>query len=162
MGIAHVFGDNVDTDLIMPSAAHNGSSDSLAEYCMSGIDSDFSDRFQPGDVLIAGANFGCGSSRESAPKGIHQLDAEAVVAESFSRIFYRNAINIGLPVYEIEDARRKFSTGDVVTINHELGVIHNDTTGVSYESAVSSSFLQSILDAGGLIEYGNRKLSDDC
>lgn len=160
MGAAYVFGDNVDTDLIMPSAAHDGEL-SLAEFCMRGIDPSFSDRFRPGDVIVGGKNFGCGSSRETAPQGIRDLDAEGVVAESFARIFYRNAINIGLPVYEIDDATEKFSEGDEVTVDHEEGVIHNETTGVSYAVPSHPPFLQEILDEGGLISYANQKRADE-
>lgn len=153
MGTVFCFGDNVDTDLIAPTTADGDKP--LTELCMSGIDPSFSEEFSSGDVVVAGRNFGCGSSRETAPKSLQELGAEAVVAHSFARIFYRNAINIGLPVFEIDDATEKFTQGDQIAIDEANGVITNESRGVSYAAPAHPDFLQKIIDAGGLIAYGN-------
>ena len=159
MGSTFTFGDNVDTDLIAPTTSDENIT--LAELCLSGIDPEFSEEFEEGDVIVAGHNFGCGSSRETAPRSILENGAEAVVASSFARIFYRNSINIGLPVYEIDDSLEKFSDGDEVVVDHEDGVIQNETTGISYSAPSHPPFLERIIKSGGLIAYGNQLLEDE-
>lgn len=162
MGQAHVFGDNVDTDQIIP-AQHITTDDpeQLAQYCLAGLDESFADRFETGDVIVAGTNFGSGSSREHAPLAIQGAGAKAVVAESFARIFYRNAINIGLPVLKVEEATASISTGDELTVDVEGGVVENETSGKSLSAAGFPPFIQDIINAGGLIPYGQNQLDND-
>ncbi|WP_336022786.1 3-isopropylmalate dehydratase [Halobellus salinisoli] len=156
MSTAFLFGDNIDTDLIAPTTADEDKT--LVELCMSGVDPSFHEKFGEGDVVVAGENFGCGSSRETAPLSLRRLGADAIIASSFARIFYRNAINIGLPVFEIADATAKFSQGDDVVVDRSNGVISNESSGISYSAPSHPAFLEEIIDAGGLIEYGNRKI----
>lgn len=157
MGRAFVFGDDVDTDQIIPAnRITSDDPDHLADYCLSGIDPSFADRFESGDVVVAGTNFGCGSSREHAPVAIEAAGASAVVAESFARIFFRNAINIGLPVLEVPDATERISDGDELAVDPEAGLVTNETTGEELTADGLPPFVQEIVDAGGLIEYGRR------
>lgn len=157
MGRAFVFGDNVDTDQIIP-AQHITSDDpaELAEHCFATLDVSFNDRFDDGDVVVAGTNFGSGSSREHAPMAIAGAGAGAVVAESFSRIFYRNAINIGLPVFVIPDITDHVEAGDELRVDPPAGEVRNTTTGETFTADEFPEFVQEILDAGGLIEYGQQ------
>lgn len=159
MGSAFTFGDNVDTDLIAPTVSDENIT--LAELCMSGVDPSFAEEFEAEDVVVAGHNFGCGSSRETAPRSLLENGAEAVIASSFARIFYRNSINIGLPVYEISDSLEKFSDGDEVVVNHDDGIVRNETTGISYSAPSHPPFLERIMESGGLIAYGNELLQDE-
>lgn len=157
MGRAFVFGDNVDTDQIIPAnRITSDDPDHLADYCLSGIDPEFADRFAPGDIVVAGTNFGCGSSREHAPVAIRAAGADAVVAESFARIFFRNAINIGLPVLQVPDVTKHVSDGDELTIDSSAGTVTNETVGEELTANGLPPFVQEIVDAGGLIEYGKR------
>lgn len=162
MGRAFVFGDNVDTDQIIP-AQHITSDDpeELAEHCFETLNDSFNDRFDDGDVVVAGTNFGSGSSREHAPMAIAGAGASAVVAESFSRIFYRNAINIGLPVFEIPDITDLVEAGDDLSIDPAAGEVRNATTGETFSAESFPEFIQEILDAGGLVEYGQQLDSGD-
>lgn len=161
MGRAFVFGDNVDTDVIIPAKYVTSTDpDRLAAGCMAGVDPDFSERFADGDVVVAGTNFGSGSSREHAPLAIQACGAEAVVAESFARIFFRNAINIGLPVLQVESTE-SIRDGDELAIAVEAGTVENETTGETLRAATYPEFLQAIVDAGGLIPYGRTLAGDD-
>lgn len=154
----HVFkyGDNVDTDVIIP-ARHLATSDpkALASHCMEDIDGDFVNKVKEGDVMVALKNFGCGSSREHAPIAIKAAGISVVIAETFARIFYRNAINIGLPIVECADAAREISAGDEVKVDFDSGVITDVTTGKTYQGQAFPPFMQRIIDAEGLINYIN-------
>jgi len=151
-GIAHKYGDNVDTDVIIP-ARHLNITDrkELAKYCMEDIDPDFVNRVQAGDVIVGGQNFGCGSSREHAPMVIKESGISCVIAGSFARIFYRNAINIGLPILECVEASERIDLGDRVEVDFDTGIITNLTKGESYESIPFPEFIKEIIDAGGLL-----------
>jgi len=157
MGRAFVFDDNVDTDQIIPAnRITSDDPDHLANYCLSGVDPEFADRFAPDDVVVAGTNFGCGSSREHAPIAIRAAGADAVVAESFARILFRNAINIGLPVLQVPEVTEHVSDGDELTIDVAAGTVTNQTAGEKLTATGVPPFVQEIVDAGGLIEYWKR------
>lgn len=157
----HVFkyGDNVDTDVIIP-ARHLAITDpkGLAEHCMEDIDSDFVKKVKAGDIIVARKNFGCGSSREHAPMAIKASGISCVIAETFARIFYRNAINIGLPIIECREASEKISAGDVVEIDFDEGIIYNKTKNESYKGQAFPPFMQELIAAGGLISYMNQNV----
>ena len=146
------YGDNVDTDVIIP-ARHLTTSDpaELAKYCMEDIDSDFAKDVRPGDIIVASRNFGCGSSREHAPIAIKGSGISCVIASSFARIFYRNAINTGLPIMECAPAAEAAEKGDVLEIDFETGIIKNITKNEEYQSAAFPEFFQRIIAAGGLL-----------
>jgi len=146
------YGDNVDTDVIIP-ARHLTTSDpaELAKYCMEDIDSDFAKDVRPGDIIVASRNFGCGSSREHAPIAIKGSGISCVIASSFARIFYRNAINTGLPIMECAPAAEAAEKGDVLEIDFETGIIKNITKNEEYQSAAFPEFIQRIIAAGGLL-----------
>ncbi len=147
------YGDNVDTDVIIPARYLNtGDPAALAAHCMEDLDSSFVTRVKPGDMIIAGQNFGCGSSREHAPIAIKASGISVVIAESFARIFYRNAINIGLPIVECPAAAKAISAGDTVEADLGAGVIRNLTTGAEFGTAPFPPFIQQIIEAGGLVE----------
>lgn len=144
--------DNVDTDVIIPARYLNTpNAAELALHCMEDIDADFVKNVTPGDVMVAGWNFGCGSSREHAPLVIKTCGTGCVIAKSFARIFYRNAINIGLPILECPDAAEEISAGDEVSVDFDTGVICNKTTGKSYKAQPFPSFIQNIIAKGGLL-----------
>ena len=150
----HVFKypDNVDTDVIIPARYLNTSNaQELAKHCMEDIDTGFVKLVQPGDVMVAGWNFGCGSSREHAPLVIKTCGTGCVIAKSFARIFYRNAINIGLPILECEAAAEEIAAGDQVSVNFDTGLITNLTTGKTYQAAPFPAFIQNIITKGGLL-----------
>ena len=150
----HVFKypDNVDTDVIIPARYLNTSNASeLAKHCMEDIDAEFVNRVQAGDVIVAGWNFGCGSSREHAPLVIKTCGTGCVIAKSFARIFYRNAINIGMPILECEAAADEIAPGDEVRIDFDTGVISDLTTGKTYQAAPFPAFIQDIIQKGGLL-----------
>ena len=151
-GIVHKYGDNVDTDVIMP-ARYITLSDhkELAAHCMEDIDQEFVKRVQPGDIMVAGDNFGCGSSREHAPISIKASGISCVIAKSFARIFYRNAINTGLPIIECPAAVEETSTADMVEVELDTGIIRNLTTGKMYQGQAFPEFIKEIIDAKGLI-----------
>lgn len=154
----HVFkyGDNVDTDVIIP-ARHLAITDpkGLAEHCMEDIDADFVKKVKNGDIIVANKNFGCGSSREHAPLAIKASGISCVIAETFARIFYRNAINIGLPIIECAEAAKEIEAGDEVDIDFDTGVIRDITKGTSYQGQAFPPFMQELIQAGGLVNYTN-------
>lgn len=148
------YGDNIDTDVIIP-ARYLVTADpvELAKHCMEDIDNSFAGQVRTGDIIVAGRNFGCGSSREHAPLAIKGSGVPCVIAESFARIFYRNSINIGLPMLEIGSDVNKISAGDRLEINLAVGKIHNITTGDIFQAQPLPEFIQRIVTAGGLIAY---------
>ncbi|MCI0469005.1 MAG: 3-isopropylmalate dehydratase small subunit [Nitrospirae bacterium] len=153
------FGDDVDTDAIIP-ARHLTTSDpkELARHVMEDADKDFPLKIASGDILVAGKNFGCGSSREHAPIAIKAAGIQAVIAKSFARIFYRNAFNIGLPIFESADASDGIREGDIVEIDADKGVIKNISKNEIYTSKPIPSFMQELISAGGLIEWTKKKI----
>ena len=156
----HVFKypDNVDTDVIIPARYLNtADARELAQHCMEDIDKDFVKRVRPGDVIAAGWNFGCGSSREHAPIAIKAAGVSCVIAETFARIFYRNAINIGLPIIECPEASRGIEAGDEVEVDFDSGRIRNLTKGTEFKGQAFPEFMQKIIDAQGLVNYINQK-----
>ncbi len=159
-GKAHKFGDHIDTDQIIP-AAYLVTTDpkELAIHCMETPDPDFMKRVKDGDVMVAGINFGCGSSREHAPIAITGAGISCVIAKSFARIFFRNAINLGLPVLECPEAVDAIHAGDEVDVDLETGTIRNLTTEETFKAKPFEPFMMEILESGGLIEYTKRKLA---
>lgn len=152
------YGDNVDTDVIIPARYLNSpNGDELARHCMEDIDKTFVERVQKGDIIVASKNFGCGSSREHAPLAIKCAGVSCVIAETFARIFYRNAINIGLPIIECPEAVRTIEAGDEVEVDFDSGVITDRTKGVSFQGQAFPEFMQKIIRAGGLVNYINGK-----
>ena len=153
------FGDNIDTDAIIPARYLNTSDpEELARHIMEDADRDFSSKVKSGDIIIAGTNFGCGSSREHAPIAIKAAGIQAVVAKSFARIFYRNAFNIGLPIFESEDASEKIREGDEIQIDADKGIIKNITKKEEYTAKPIPQFMQELISAGGLIEWTKKKI----
>ena len=152
------YGDNVDTDVIIPARYLNSSDPAeLATHCMEDIDKDFVKKVQKGDIIVADKNFGCGSSREHAPIAIKATGVSCVIAETFARIFYRNAINIGLPIIECKEAALEIKAGDEVEVNFDTGVITDKTTGKSFQGQAFPPFMQKIIDCEGLVNYINQK-----
>ena len=154
----HVFkyGDNVDTDVIIPARYLNATKgEELAVHCMEDIDKDFVNKVQKGDIIVANKNFGCGSSREHAPLAIKCAGVSCVIAETFARIFYRNSINIGLPIIECAEAARSIEAGDEVEVDFDSGMITNKTKGESYQGQSFPPCMQTIISAGGLVTYIN-------
>ena len=146
------YGDNVDTDVIIPARYLNTSDHKeLASHCMEDLDTTFASRVQEGDIMVAGWNFGCGSSREHAPLVIKTCGTGCVIAKSFARIFYRNAINIGLPILECEAAAEEIQNGDTVSVDFDTGVITNITKGKTYKAEPFPPFIQNIIEKGGLL-----------
>ena len=146
------YGDNVDTDVIIPARYLNSSDPAeLAKYCMEDIDKEFVNKVKDGDIMVGGANFGCGSSREHAPIAIKASGISCVIAKDFARIFYRNSINIGLPILECDEAAKDIKEGDTVSVNFDTGVITNETTGKTYQAEPFPEFIQNIIKKGGLI-----------
>lgn len=152
-GTAHRYGRDIDTDVIIP-ARYLTTSDpaELAKHCLEDLDTSFVERVQPGDIIVADENFGCGSSREHAPLVLKENGVSCVIASSFARIFYRNAINIGLPILECEAAANGIDDGDTVSVDFDTGVITNETKGETYQAAAFPPFIQSIIQAGGLLK----------
>ncbi len=152
------YGDNVDTDVIIPARYLNATKgEELAKHCMEDIDKDFVKNVQKGDIIVANKNFGCGSSREHAPLAIKCAGVSCVIAETFARIFYRNAINIGMPIIECPEAAKAINAGDEVEIDFDSGVITDKTTGQSFQGQAFPPFMQKIIEAGGLVNYINEK-----
>ncbi len=152
----HVFkyGDNIDTDVIIPARYLNATKgEELALHCMEDIDKEFVKKVQKGDIMVANKNFGCGSSREHAPLALKCAGISCVVAETFARIFFRNAINIGLPILECPEAAKAIQAGDEVEVDFDTGVITDKTTGESFTSQPFPEFMQKIITAGGLLNY---------
>ena len=157
-GIVFKFGDNVDTDVIIPARYLNSSDPAeLAAHCMEDIDKDFIKNVKKGDIIVADKNFGCGSSREHAPIAIKAAGVSCVIAETFARIFYRNAINIGLPIIECKEAAREIENGDEVSVNFDTGVITDITKDTTYQGQAFPEFMQKIIAAEGLVNYINQK-----
>lgn len=151
-GTVFRYGDNVDTDVIIPARYLNTpNANELARHCMEDIDKEFVSRVQAGDVIVAGWNFGCGSSREHAPLCIKTCGVGCVIAKSFARIFYRNAINIGLPILECEQAAEEIAADDIVSVNFDTGIITDETTGKTYQAQPFPPFIQNIIRKGGLL-----------
>lgn len=152
-GKVHKFGDNVDTDVIIPARYLNKSDETwLASHCMEDIDKEFVNKVQAGDIMVAEANFGCGSSREHAPIAIKASGISCVIASTFARIFYRNAINIGLAILECDEAAKDIKDGDEVSVDFDSGVITNITTGKTYQAQPFPEFIQNIISKGGLMK----------
>ncbi len=157
-GIVFKYGDNVDTDVIIPARYLNSSDPTeLASHCMEDIDKDFIKKVKAGDIIVADKNFGCGSSREHAPIAIKAAGVSCVIAETFARIFYRNAINIGLPIIECPEASRGIEAGDEVVVDFDSGTIKNLTKGTQFKGQAFPEFMQRIIDAEGLVNYINQK-----
>lgn len=155
----HVFkyGDNVDTDVIIPARYLNSSDPAeLAQHCMEDIDASFVNNVQKGDIIVADKNFGCGSSREHAPLAIKASGVSCVIAQTFARIFYRNAINIGLPIIECPEASKGIEAGDEVEVDFDSGIIYNKTKGTQYQGQAFPPFMQKIIAAEGLVNYINQ------
>ena len=152
------YGDNVDTDVIIPARYLNTSDPKeLASHCMEDIDLNFSKKVKKGDIIVANKNFGCGSSREHAPIAIKESGISCVIASTFARIFYRNSINIGLPIIECPEAAKAINAGDDVAIDFDSGVITDKTTGQTFQGQAFPEFMQKIIKAEGLVNYINNK-----
>ena len=159
-GRAHVYGDNVDTDVIIPARYLNTTDPAaLGAHCLEDLDSGFGARVRKGDLIVAGQNFGCGSSREHAPLAIKAAGVAAVVAASFARIFFRNAINIGLPVLVCPEAAAEAQPGDTLEVDLATGAITNQTQGRTYQAAPFPDFLRAIIEEGGLVAHTRQQLA---
>ena len=158
-GRAFVFGDDINTDVILPGAYLNVTDPKeLASHCMESEDPDFVKNAQPGDIMVALKNFGCGSSREHAPLSIKYLGISCVIASTFARIFFRNALNIGLPILECEEAAKNIKSGDTVSVDFNTGVITNETTGQTFQAEPFPPFIQESIDDGGLMKHIEKSL----
>ena len=158
-GKSIVYGNNVDTDVIIPARFLNTSDPGeLAKHCMADIDPTFADKVEPGDIMVAGTNFGCGSSREHAPISIKESGISCIIAETFARIFFRNAINIGLPIIELKHATGLIGNGDLLEVDLTKGVIKNITKDEAYEVSPHPDFMQEIIKNGGLINMVKKQL----
>jgi len=159
-GKVHKYGANVDTDAIIPARYLNVSEpDELAKHCMEDIDADFLNRVEPGDIIMATTNFGCGSSREHAPLAIKAAGISVIIAKSFARIFFRNAINIGLPLLECDEAVDTTETSDTLEVNLNKGRIKNVTKDTEFEAKPYPDFMAELISAGGLVKYTRRRLA---
>lgn len=157
-GRVHKYGNNIDTDVIIPARYLNTSShEELAAHCMEDIDKDFVNKVKSGDIMVAENNFGCGSSREHAPIAIKASGITCVIASTFARIFYRNAINIGLAILECDSAAKDIKDGDEVSVDFDTGKITNVTTGKVYQAEPFPPFIQNIIEKGGLLKYATNK-----
>ena len=153
-GSVFKYGDNVDTDVIIPARYLNNSEPAaLAQHCMEDLDKNFLKKLKPGDIVVGGSNFGCGSSREHAPMAIGACGVSCVIAKSYARIFYRNSINIGLPIIECPEAVEGISDGDTVSVDFESGLITNKSTGVVFHAVPFPPFIEEIIKAGGLMRW---------
>ena len=160
-GKVHKYGADVNTDVIIPARYLNVSDPAeLAKHCMEDIDKDFVSRVQPGDIIVATTNFGCGSSREHAPLAIKAAGISCIIAKSFARIFYRNAINIGLPLLECEDAVDKSGAGDILAVDLPSGKIKNLSIGVAFTASPYPEFMAELISVGGLIEHTKKRLAN--
>ncbi len=156
------FGDNVDTDVIIPARYLNTSDPiELAKHCMEDADPRFAAKVEKGDIIVGGRNFGCGSSREHAPIAIKAAGVSCVIAESFARIFFRNALNTGMPILESPEAARRIEAGDVVEVLVGEGLIRNLSRGEEYKAAPFPEFMQRIVDCGGLINYVRERIRNE-
>lgn len=153
-GKSYKYGDNVDTDVIIPARYLNTpDAKELAKHCMEDIDASFASTVKPGEIMVAGKNFGCGSSREHAPLAIKTCGIACVIAATFARIFYRNALNIGLPILECAEAAAEIQANDVVSVDFDTGIITDETTGKTYQAEPFPPFMQDLIAAGGLAAY---------
>jgi 3-isopropylmalate/(R)-2-methylmalate dehydratase small subunit len=154
------YGDDVDTDVIIPARCLNTSDpEELGKHCMEDLDKDFIHKISKGDIIVAGKNFGCGSSREHAPIALKAAGISCVVAKSFARIFYRNAINIGFPILELGESAAEINEGDILSIDLDKGVLTDETSGVDYTLEPFPPFIQEIMAAGGLIYYVKERVA---
>ena len=152
-GTVHKYGDDVNTDVIIPARYLNTATHSeLAAHCMEDIDKDFVKNVKPGDIVVALKNFGCGSSREHAPIALKASGVSCVIASTFARIFYRNSINIGLPILECPEAAEGIASGDTVSVDFDSGIITDETTGKTYQAHPFPPFIKNIISSGGLLE----------
>lgn len=159
-GKIHKYGDDVNTDVIIPARYLNVYDPAeLAQHCMEDLDPDFLKKVKPSDIIVAGANFGCGSSREHAPLAIKAAGLSCVIAKSFARIFYRNALNIGLPILECVEAVDKTKAGDTLEVELSTGEIRNITRGLTFKAKPYPDFMLKLIKSGGLIEYTKRKIA---
>lgn len=158
-GKAFVFGDDINTDVILPGKYLNVTDpQELASHCMESEDPDFVKKAHPGDIMVARKNFGCGSSREHAPLSIKYLGISCVIASTFARIFFRNALNIGLPILECDEAARNIRPGDEVRVDFDSGVITDVTTGQTFQADPLPPFMQNLIASGGLVSYARKKM----
>ena len=158
-GTVHKYGDHIDTDVIIPARyCTSFRMEELAPHCLEDLDVDFVTKVQPGDILMAGENFGCGSSRENAPLAIKGAGVSCVIARNYARIFYRNSINIGLPILESPDAVDGTDNGDELDIDVETGTIHNITKGTVFQSTALPDEIKQIVDAGGMVAFVRKQL----
>ena len=158
-GTAHRYGRDIDTDVIIPARYLNTSDPAeLAKHCLEDLDTSFVERVQPGDIIVAEENFGCGSSREHAPICIKAVGVDAVIAKSFARIFYSNSINIGLAILECPEAVDAIKQGDVVSIDADAGIITDETTGETFQAEPFPPFIREIIEEGGLVNRWKKKL----
>jgi len=161
-GTVHKYGNNVDTDVIIPARYLNTTDHSeLASHCMEDIDSDFVKKVKKGDIMVAEDNFGCGSSREHAPIAIKASGISCVIANTFARIFYRNSINIGLPILECREASEKIQDRDVVSIDFDSGIITNETRNEEYQALAFPDFIKNIMNSGGLLNSLKNNMEND-
>lgn len=159
IGSAIMYGDNIDTDVIIPARyLTRFDPGHLAKHCMEDLDPDFLKKRKPSDIIVAGNNFGCGSSREVAPVAIKSAEISCIIAKSFARIFYRNAINIGLPIFECAQAVENTQEGDKLEVDPQSGIIRNLDRSESYRAAPFSPVIREIIDVGGLVNYVKRQL----
>lgn len=160
-GFAHTYGKNVDTDVIIPGKYCNLVDPvELGKHALEGLDAEYTARMKPGDIIVADSNFGCGSSREVAPIAIKGSGTAAVIASSFARIFYRNALNIGLPIFESPEAVAGIAAGDEIEVEPATGIVRNITKGTQYQAAAFPPFMQALIDTGGLLPYVERRLAE--
>ena len=160
-GTVYKYGDNVDTDVIIPARYLNAPSPAeLAKHCMEDIDTAYATAVKPGDIVVGGWNFGCGSSREHAPMAIQASGASCVIAASFARIFYRNSINIGFPILECPEAAEAIENGDKVSVDFATGLITDETTGQTFQAAAFPAFINNIIEKGGLLSYLKARQED--
>ena len=151
-GLVHKYGDNIDTDVIIPARYLNTPDmKELAKHCMEDIDTEFAGKVKQGDIMVGGENFGCGSSREHAPASIKAAGIDCVIAKTFARIFYRNSINIGLPILECPEASDRIENGDKVSVDFDTGIITNETKNETYQALPFPDFIKEIMAAGGLM-----------
>ena len=160
-GTVHKYGNNIDTDVIIPARYLNTADHAeLAKHCMEDIDAEFVNKVHEGDIMVGGANFGCGSSREHAPIAIKASGISCVIAASFARIFYRNAINIGLAILECKEASEKIDNGDTVSVDFDTGIIYNETKGEQYQAQPFPEFIKEIIRANGLLNSIKNNVSN--
>jgi 3-isopropylmalate/(R)-2-methylmalate dehydratase small subunit len=160
-GHAHKYGKNVDTDVIIPGKYCNIVDPvELGKHALEGLDAEYTTKMKPGDIIVAGTNFGCGSSREVAPLAIKASGTSAVLAKSFARIFYRNALNIGLPIFESTEAVDAIESGDEIELEPATGAVRNITKGTQFQAAAFPPFMQSLIEAGGLQPYVEKRLAE--